>query len=132
MSLHVLETKSPPIIQKPNNPDDINELIQYQQLYDLYVTDESYNLQHQATNKTQEILDKIYNDNNNRAKTITINNTMIDIIKWVRENIPKWNKQKWDWVDSIIEKSWQIINQNEKYGNKQKKARKTKKRRKCK
>ena len=45
---------------------------------------------------------------------------MIDIIKWVRENIPKWNKQKWDWVDSIIEKSWQIINQNEKYGNKQK------------
>ena len=46
---------------------------------------------------------------------------MIDIIKWVRENIPKWNKQKWDWVDSIIEKSWQIINQNEKYGNKKKK-----------
>ena len=44
---------------------------------------------------------------------------MIDIIKWVRENIPKWNKQKWDWVDSIIEKSWQIINQKEKYGNKQ-------------
>ena len=49
----MLLTKSPPIIQKPNNPDDINELIQYQQLYDLYVTDELYNLQHQATNKTK-------------------------------------------------------------------------------
>ena len=46
---------------------------------------------------------------------------MIDINKWVRENIPKWNKQKRDWVDSIIEKCWQIINLNEKYGNKQKK-----------
>ena len=41
MSLYVylLKTKSPPNIQKPNNPDDINELIQYQQLYDLYITD---------------------------------------------------------------------------------------------
>ena len=46
---------------------------------------------------------------------------MIDIIKWVREIIPKWNKQKWDWDDSIIEKSWQINNQTKKYGNKQKK-----------
>ena len=46
---------------------------------------------------------------------------MIDIIKWVREIIPKWNKQKWDWADSIIEKSWQINNQIVKYANKQKK-----------
>ena len=88
----LLETKNPPNIQKPNNPDDINELIQYQQLYGLYVTDESYNLQQHATNKIQELLNNIYNDNNHRSKTIIINNVMIDIIKWVREIIPKWNK----------------------------------------
>ena len=47
---------------------------------------------------------------------------MIEIIKWARENIHKLNKQKWDSVDSIIEKRWQIINQNKNYGNKQKKT----------
>ena len=26
-------------------------------------------------------------------------------ILWVRENIPTWSKEKWDWLETIIEKS---------------------------
>jgi len=39
ITLCLIDEDNPPNIQKPNDSDNIEELIDYQQLVDLYITD---------------------------------------------------------------------------------------------
>ena len=51
----LLEFDEPPKINKPEAPDNINDIIEYQQLYDLYVIDKTYKINDTINNKAEEI-----------------------------------------------------------------------------
>ena len=48
---------------------------------------------------------KIYQANNNRNKENKIGNNLAQAITWVRDNIPHWNKEKWDYDESFLKKA---------------------------
>ena len=48
-------------------------------------------------------------------------------IKWARENIPKWTKEKWEWLELLMENTHKmVIESNEKENIKKPKGRKKK------
>ena len=43
-------------INKSEDPDNINDIIEYQQLYDLYIIDKAYKIHETINNKAEEII----------------------------------------------------------------------------
>ena len=59
-----------------------------------------------------DIMEELKNLNNNKNKEIDLGPKLRSAIQWLKENIPKWNKDKYDYAENILEKSWAIITQN--------------------
>jgi len=61
-----IDEDNPPHIQKPNDSDDIEELIEYQQLIILYITDRAMELKEHITIRINEIIEEFIKLNNNK------------------------------------------------------------------
>ena len=61
--------------------------------------------------RKQKIINEIIITNKKIAKNKEplLGQILEEKIKWVRENIPAWSKEKWDWLETIIEKSAKVI-----------------------
>ena len=65
ITLCSIDEDNPPNIQKPNDSDNIGELIEYQQLVDLYITDRAMELKEHITKRTNEIIEELIKLNKN-------------------------------------------------------------------
>ena len=65
ITLCSIDENNPPNIQKPDVSDNIGELIEYQQLVDLYITDRAMELKEHITKRTNEIIEELIKLNTN-------------------------------------------------------------------
>ena len=110
-----------PNIQKPNN-ENINELLEYQQLYDLNIDIAFEKIKDESKKTTESIIEEIITLNKNGDKSNPIiPNQLQTYMTNVRANIPTLSKERAYMCEAILEKiSSDILNTNNFYGNKKK------------
>ena len=113
-----------PNIQKPNN-ENINELLEYQQLYDLNIDIAFEKIKDESKKTTESIIEEIITLNKNGDKSNPIiPNQLKTYMTNVRANIPTLSKERAYMCEAILEKiSSDILNTNYFYGNKKKPGR---------
>ena len=102
--LCLIDDNDEPKVNKPDDYENINDLIEYQQLYDLFVIDKVYKIKETIDNKTEEIIKQIIEDNKFKKEDAKIGKILTDSVNWIRETVPKWRKKKWDYAEALIEK----------------------------
>ena len=112
ITLCSIDEDNPPQIQKPYDTNNIEELIEYQQLIDLHITDRAMEINEINMKQIDDITEELKNLNNNKNKEIDLGPKLRSAIQWLKENIPKWKKDKYDYAENILEKSWAINTQN--------------------
>ena len=71
----LLENDDAPKIKKPEDRDNLNDIIEYQQLYDLYIIDKINKIEQNINEKAKEVIKQINDDNqikNEEAKIGTL------------------------------------------------------------
>ena len=110
--LCLLENDEAPKIKKPEDRDNLNDIIEYQQLYDLYIIDKVNKIEQNINEKTKEVIKQINEDNQIKKEEAKIGTLLSQSIEWVRENIPNWKRKKLDYAESLIERIKLIQKQN--------------------
>ena len=108
----LLENDEAPKIKKPEDRDNLNDIIEYQQLYDLYIIDKVNKIEQNINEKTKEVIKQINEDNQIKKEEAKIGTLLSQSIEWVRENIPNWKRKKLDYAESLIERIKLIQKQN--------------------
>ena len=88
------------------DPDNTQELIECQQLYNLHITNDLLKLEEKIREINVATVEEIYQANNNRNKEIKIGNSLAQAIAWVNaDNIPQCNKEKLDYEKTFLQKT---------------------------
>ena len=91
-------------IERPD-PEDLKQIIEYQQLYDLKLEIELNRYKEEIMKETEIIIEEIIKINKNNISEIpTIPQTLINIIGAVRNCIPKTEKSKWYMLEYAMDK----------------------------
>jgi len=107
----IIGKENPPSISKPQDNEDINDIIEYQQTYDLCAIDKLYQIKDEINVNNESIIKEIISLNikTPKNKNPVLGNKMEKIIEWTRQSIPAWTKEKWEWLELIIEKAPKIL-----------------------
>ena len=94
----IIEKENPPSISKPQDNEDINDIIEYQQTYDLCAIDKLYQIKDEINVNNESIIKEIISLNikTPKNKNPVLGNKMEKIIEWTRQSIPSWTKEKWE------------------------------------
>lgn len=91
-------------IDKPD-PEDLRQLIEYQQLYDLKIDIELRKHKDLILAKTEDIIKEIINKNkDNTTDNPILPTTLTNIINNVRNGMPQTNKEKWFMLECSMDK----------------------------
>ena len=91
----IIGKENPPSISKPQDNEDINDIIEYQQTYDLCAIDKLYQIKDEINVNNESIIKEIININikTPKDKDPVLGNKMEKIIEWTRQNIQHGQKK---------------------------------------
>ena len=100
-------------MEKPNK-EDLNEVLEYQQMFDLKIEIMVEKLMHETKIKADNYIDNILEINKNKKENEEIKwpEGIKKTIKYVKDNIGNKSKEKWEILEASIEKAINLLKRN--------------------
>lgn len=100
-------------LEKPNK-EDLNEVLEYQQMFDLKIEIMVEKLMHETKIKADNYIDNILEINKNKKENEEIKwpEGIKKTIKYVKDNIGNKSKEKWEILEASIEKAINLLKRN--------------------